>query len=363
MKATKATIAAMLSLAFVVTLAYGIAQTIFASDTGFKAPTVTGTTVNTWTNPSNAYASDDVRATALGNRLGNKLQDYSGFDFSGIPAGATIDGIEVTVEAQGNATSASFPVVDLSWNGGSSWTSTKSGSTFPSGTDATDTLGGAADTWGRTWSTSELASGTFMFRMYAAGGSSRDTLVDAIQVKVYYTASAGPTVSTNAATSVAGTTATLNGQITATGGAAASTCGFAYSTNSTVSSGVSTTTDSTCPGSTGSFTKNLTGLTAGTTYYFRAYATNANGTGYGGILNFTPQTSSCTYSGSGDWNVQYTDNCYLTGTTYVSGICYFNFNGAGSFSLAGTLACKEVRGAAGFKIQGKNSSASLQFHN
>jgi phosphodiesterase/alkaline phosphatase D-like protein len=32
---------------------------------------------------------------------------------------------------------------------------------------------------------------------------------------------------------------------------------------------------------TGSFVSNLTGLTAGTTYYYRAYATNATGTVYG----------------------------------------------------------------------------------
>lgn len=34
------------------------------------------------------------------------------------------------------------------------------------------------------------------------------------------------------------------------------------------------------------YTSNLTGLTANTTYYVRAYATNANGTGYGGVITF-----------------------------------------------------------------------------
>ncbi len=36
----------------------------------------------------------------------------------------------------------------------------------------------------------------------------------------------------------------------------------------------------------GTFTSNLTGLTAGTTYYVRAYATNAGGTSYGNELSF-----------------------------------------------------------------------------
>ncbi|MBP5411677.1 MAG: hypothetical protein J6Y47_00320, partial [Bacteroidales bacterium] len=38
---------------------------------------------------------------------------------------------------------------------------------------------------------------------------------------------------------------------------------------------------------TGSFTSNMTGLLAGTTYYVRAYATNAIGTAYGNEISFT----------------------------------------------------------------------------
>ncbi len=38
---------------------------------------------------------------------------------------------------------------------------------------------------------------------------------------------------------------------------------------------------------TGSFTSNLTGLTANTTYYVRAYATNSAGTAYGNQVSFT----------------------------------------------------------------------------
>jgi len=40
-------------------------------------------------------------------------------------------------------------------------------------------------------------------------------------------------------------------------------------------------------GGTGSFTSNLTGLTAGTTYFVRAYATNSMGTTYGNEVSFT----------------------------------------------------------------------------
>ncbi|MEI7525203.1 MAG: hypothetical protein WCJ95_12775, partial [Mariniphaga sp.] len=44
---------------------------------------------------------------------------------------------------------------------------------------------------------------------------------------------------------------------------------------------------------TGTFISNLTGLTAGTQYYVRAYATNSVGTAYGNEVNFTTLAWSC----------------------------------------------------------------------
>ncbi|HWP62724.1 MAG TPA: pilus assembly protein TadG-related protein, partial [Candidatus Binatia bacterium] len=55
--------------------------------TAFKAPTST-VAPNEWTNPSNAFAADDVYATATAD---NDDQGYGGFGFS-IPAGSIIDG-------------------------------------------------------------------------------------------------------------------------------------------------------------------------------------------------------------------------------------------------------------------------------
>ena len=93
-----------------------------------------------------------------------------------------------------------------------------------------------------------------------------------------------PTVSTDVATNIATSSATLNGNITATGGADATQHGFAYSIDATLSTGVSTTTLGSKSG-TGAFSEAVYGLDAGATYYFRAYATNSAGTGYGSIVS------------------------------------------------------------------------------
>ncbi len=99
-----------------------------------------------------------------------------------------------------------------------------------------------------------------------------------------------PTVTTQAASSIGQTTVTFNGNITATGGGNSSIRGFEYSTTTTVDRVYSST------GSfgAGAFTGAITDLTPSTLYYYRAYATNDIGTGYGDWQSFT--TSAATYA-------------------------------------------------------------------
>ncbi len=97
-----------------------------------------------------------------------------------------------------------------------------------------------------------------------------------------------PTTTTQSATNITTTTATLNGNITATGGEANTERGFDIGTDNTY-----TMTDITENGShsTGAYTGTATGLTCGTTYHYRAYSTNTAGTGTGSDESFT--TSAC----------------------------------------------------------------------
>lgn len=89
---------------------------------------------------------------------------------------------------------------------------------------------------------------------------------------------------TTTASSIAGTTATSGGNVTNDGGSAITSRGVCWNTASNPTTANSKTTES---GTTGSFASNLTGLSVSTTYYVRAYATNAIGTAYGTEVSFT----------------------------------------------------------------------------
>ena len=102
-----------------------------------------------------------------------------------------------------------------------------------------------------------------------------------------------PVVTTGSASSVSDTSFILNGNITDTGGIVPTIRGFAYSTDATLNTVIATTTES---GSFGAdaFTDFIFGLSCNTKYYFRAYATNSVGTGFGSIASST--TSACSLS-------------------------------------------------------------------
>lgn len=101
------------------------------------------------------------------------------------------------------------------------------------------------------------------------------------------TSNTAPIVTTQAPTSVLTTTATGNGNITATGGVDPTKRGFCWDLATNADPDVDDSkVEETGTFSTGAFTGSISGLTAGTQYKVRAYATNTEGTGYGGVQNF-----------------------------------------------------------------------------
>jgi hypothetical protein len=95
-----------------------------------------------------------------------------------------------------------------------------------------------------------------------------------------------PTLAVVTTTSVAGITqltATSGGNVTDDGNAEVTARGVCWGTSQNPTTGSSKTSDGT---GTGNFTSNIAGLTPGTTYYVRAYATNSEGTSYGNEVTF-----------------------------------------------------------------------------
>jgi hypothetical protein len=99
-------------------------------------------------------------------------------------------------------------------------------------------------------------------------------------------------LTTTTASSIAQTTAVSGGTITYQGSSAITARGVCWSTSPNPTLSNSFTSNGS---GIGTFTSNLVGLTGGTTYYVRAYATNGSGTNYGNQVSFVSQTLAGQY--------------------------------------------------------------------
>ncbi|HSA83380.1 MAG TPA: type II secretion system protein [Patescibacteria group bacterium] len=148
-------------------------------------------------NPNRAYTNNNSFAvdTNSGSGTGTSCtgtdkdkHQYYDYNIPSLPTGATINGIEIRLDARVDSTSGSPQIcVQLSWDGGSTWTTEQSTSTL-STSEQTYTLGGSSDTWGRTWSESELNNSNFRVRVInVSSNTSRDFSLDWAATRVYYT--------------------------------------------------------------------------------------------------------------------------------------------------------------------------------
>ncbi len=157
--------------------------------------------------------------------------------------------------------------------------------TYQNVTAATQTTPGAF-TYGLTGLT---AATTYYFQAWANGNGFVKGAI--ISFTTGGTAIVAPTVATNAASSVNQTGATLNGATSSLGSATAATVGFLWGTSSTLAGATNVTV--TTQTAAGAFTSVILSLTAGTTYYFQAWA-NGDAFASGSILNFATTSSTVT---------------------------------------------------------------------
>jgi uncharacterized protein (TIGR02145 family) len=146
-------------------------------------------------------------------------------------------------------------------------------------TDGTGTDGFASNLTG-------LEEGTtYYVRAYAT--NSKGTAYGNQQI--FSTSASLATVTTRAITEVTYTTATSGGDISDDGGATITAKGICWNTaeNPTIANNHSTD-----GAGTEGFASSMTGLTDGTTYYVRAYATNSQGTAYGVQQSFSTTPAS-----------------------------------------------------------------------
>ena len=169
-------------------------------------------------------------------------------------------------------------------------------------------------------------------------------------IYVTYTPGAPPSVTTNAATSVQATTATLNGNVTSDGGATITERGFYCDTNASPS------TKYTVAGTTGAYTKGMTTLSSGTKYYFKAFATNSVGTSYGSILNFTTKPAAPTGVSATDG--AHTDKVTITWTKSTGATGYQVYRNGAGLGWLGDVATYNDTGAAAPTITPGTAAAS-----
>jgi hypothetical protein len=134
--------------------------------------------------PTNAFA-DDAGYAANYDGAGDRhfFYDYG----ISIPSGCSVKGIEVRLDWWlDNTEGTNSMSVELSWDGGTSWTAAKTDSTVTM-LEHTAILGGSADTWGGIWTSTELGNDYFRVRVTSNSDEPlRDFFLDWVSVRVSY---------------------------------------------------------------------------------------------------------------------------------------------------------------------------------
>ncbi len=119
----------------------------------------------------------------------NEYEWWNGYDFSSIPGGAIITGIQVELkDTYCPSEKISYANISLSWDNRSSWTSEKISfqiiDTIPPG--RTYIFGGSNDTWNHNWTLDEIKN-NFWVEWETTGENAGGVYMDWLPVTIFYT--------------------------------------------------------------------------------------------------------------------------------------------------------------------------------
>ena len=147
---------------------------------------------NIWISPVDSLTQNNVYAYVINSKFGTpdvtERLDNTNFGFA-IPADATIDGIEVSVDRYMDAGGATDYFIKLFKAGTLVGNNKSTGAVWPaSDTDTYVTYGGPTDLWGTTWTEADIENTNFGVALCAQATVVRtDVHVDHITITVYYT--------------------------------------------------------------------------------------------------------------------------------------------------------------------------------
>jgi len=145
-------------------------------------------------NPSNAFVLDGLFAQDVNSGTSNNASCTNSskdkqlfYNYAISVPGGTITGIVVRLDALANSTSGPPKIcVQLSWDGGTTWTTPKTTATLKTG-NATYLLGTSIDTWGHAWTTTQLSDANFRVRVIDVAKNTSTTFsLDWAAVQVFY---------------------------------------------------------------------------------------------------------------------------------------------------------------------------------
>lgn len=309
-----------------------------------------------WTNPTYAYTDDGTNfTTRVGTVKNTWYGTLYGFDLSGIPDGSTINSVTITAEWKNSAADTTGPVLSVGAQLGGSEISTATSDTTGQTTFELVNNSPIGLTTANLKTTGVSGFWAILRFRRTDNTATHTASVDYVKVLVDYTAVTAPTVTTQAVGSVESTTATGNGNITNTGGQNANAWGVCYRTTSGC-----TTADSVAAGSgtggTGAFTASMVGLSSGTTYYIKAYATNPGGTGYGNEVNILTKPAAPTNVAATDGTNA--DKVTITWTKSTGATNYHVWRDSTDLGATGDVATFDDTGAGAPSITAGSTVAS-----